>query len=244
MYWKIDQRLPVDGSQGTSPWPNAHASARQSEAAFADMLASQINGRLPNTPDAANPLSAEIIEWVTKALNPLADNAPATTMDWLSAAATPATYNARLPAAPSAPQPTAAAPSTNVPAHIVSLIDRAASRYRLDPSLITSVIAQESSFDPQAVSPAGAQGLMQLMPETAHALKVADPFDPAQNIDGGSRYLAGLIKRYHGDVRLALAAYNWGVGNLEQQPAKLPAETRHYVASIMQRWQASSSAHA
>lgn len=244
MYWKIDQRLPVDGSQGNSLWPNARVRAHQSEAAFADMLASQISGRLPDTPDAANPLSAEIIEWMTKALNPSVDNAPTTTMDWLSAVATLPMYKARPPAEPLAPQPTVAASSTKVPAHIASLIDRAASRYRLDPSLITSVIAQESSFDPQAVSPAGAQGLMQLMPETAHALKVADPFDPAQNIDGGSRYLAGLIKRYHGDVRMALAAYNWGMGNLEQQPAKLPAETRHYVASIMQRWQADSSARA
>ena len=77
---------------------------------------------------------------------------------------------------------------------------------------------------------------MQLMPETAAELNVTDPLDPAQNIDGGSRYLANLMKRYHGDPKLALAAYNWGMGNLEQQPENMPAETKNYVVKVMNRW--------
>ena len=201
---------------------------------FASVFARRLDtGPFPAT-DMAGPLSTEFVKWLALAAAPPADSAPATTMDWMTGTAA---------AAPSPPMPLPAAhtkPATHAsPAPIASLIQRAASRYHLDPSLISSVIAQESSFDPHAVSPVGAQGLMQLMPDTAHALNVTKPFDPAQNIDGGSRYLSGLIKRYHGDVKLALAAYNWGMGNLERQPDRIPAETRHYVASIMQRWQAS-----
>jgi hypothetical protein len=113
-----------------------------------------------------------------------------------------------------------------------TIIEDAAVRHRLDPALIRAVIQAESGGDPYAVSPAGAQGLMQLMPETARELGVTDPFDPEQNIQAGTRYLRMLLDRYGGDLRLALEAYNRGMGNLERDPGGTPAETRLYIARI------------
>lgn len=115
-----------------------------------------------------------------------------------------------------------------------SEIIQAAQKHGLSPNLIQAVIKAESNFNPQAVSSVGAQGLMQLMPETAKELGVIDPFDPVQNINAGSQYLKGLLQRYHGDIRLALAAYNWGMGNLERNPERLPEETKKYVAKVIE----------
>lgn len=112
------------------------------------------------------------------------------------------------------------------------IIEDAARQYGVDPDLIRAVIQTESAGNPHAISPAGAQGLMQLMPETARELGVTDPFDPGQNILAGTRYLRMLLDRYNGDVRLALEAYNRGMGNLERDPANTPAETRQYIARI------------
>ncbi|MBF0157882.1 MAG: lytic transglycosylase domain-containing protein [Magnetococcales bacterium] len=116
------------------------------------------------------------------------------------------------------------------------IIQEAASTYGLNKNLISAVIQAESSFNPKAVSPAGAQGLMQLMPATGRSLGVDDPFNPRQNIMAGSRYLRRLLDRYQGNTQLALAAYNWGPGNLERslerQTGKMPQETRQYVAKI------------
>ena len=111
-------------------------------------------------------------------------------------------------------------------------IAEAAAKYDLDPALIRAVIQVESNRNPEAVSPAGAQGLMQLMPKTAAELGVTNPFDPAQSIEGGSRYLRQLLNRYQGNRRLALAAYNWGMGNLEKRPEALPKETQHYILKV------------
>ncbi|MEO5331150.1 MAG: lytic transglycosylase domain-containing protein [Magnetococcus sp. YQC-5] len=114
------------------------------------------------------------------------------------------------------------------------IIRRAAERYDVDEDLIRSVIKVESSFNPKAVSPAGAMGMMQLMPGTAKELGVKDPFNAEENIMGGTLYLSRLLDRYDGNVRSALAAYNWGMGNLERQPASaMPGETRRYVSRIM-----------
>jgi hypothetical protein len=113
-----------------------------------------------------------------------------------------------------------------------SPISEAAAKYDLDPALIRAVIKVESNRNPGAVSPAGAQGLMQLMPKTAAEMGLTNPFDPAQNIEGGSRYLRQLLNRYQGNRRLALAAYNWGMGNLEKRPEALPKETQHYILKV------------
>ena len=111
-------------------------------------------------------------------------------------------------------------------------IQETAVRYGVEADLVRAVIEVESSFDPQAVSPVGARGLMQLMPATAADLGVRNPFDPGQNIEGGTRYLKQLLERYNGNRRLALAAYNWGMGNLEKRPEALPLETRRYLVKV------------
>lgn len=116
---------------------------------------------------------------------------------------------------------------------IDQLIERIADRFSLAPDLIRSVVAAESSYDPRAVSPVGAQGLMQLMPATAQELGVSDSFDPQQNLEGGSRYLRQLLDKYDGDLDHALAAYNWGQGNVDRQGLEqMPAETRNYLAKV------------
>lgn len=240
MYWKTDQRLPVDGTQSTTPFHRDRAPARTSGDGFATLLAGRID--TPASPGFANFLSTDTVKLLAMALNLSTSDTTDTTTAWMvNMGVLPNQKTLSQPEPPAArslhtPSETDSS-ATGISPHITTLIDRAASRYHLDPALISSVIKQESDFDTQAVSPAGAQGLMQLMPETARELNVTNAFDPAQNIDGGSRYLAGLIQRYHGNVKLALAAYNWGMGNLEHRHHSMPAETRHYVASIMKRWQ-------
>jgi len=120
--------------------------------------------------------------------------------------------------------------STSAP--FSDLIEKAAKAYQLDANLIRAVIKVESNYDAKAVSQAGAQGLMQLMPDTANDLQVDDAFNPENNIMGGSRYLKQLLHRYDNRLEPALAAYNWGMGNLERHPDKLPEETRNYIAKV------------
>jgi|GEM_PF-981915 len=116
------------------------------------------------------------------------------------------------------------------------IITRFSNQYGLDPALVRAIIAVESNWDPKAVSPAGAQGLMQLMPATAAELGVSDPLDPVQNIRGGTCYLRRLLDRYQGNLRLALAAYNWGMGNLESHPEALPKETQEYILRVEEEY--------
>jgi hypothetical protein len=131
-------------------------------------------------------------------------------------------------------QPVSLLPDQPQAACIEQLIDKAAQRYQVAPELIKAVIQAESSFNPKAVSPAGAQGLMQLMPATARELGVEDSFDPEQNIMGGTRYLRDLLRRYDGDLDSTLAAYNWGMGNLARSDGWLPEETRTYQTRVKQ----------
>lgn len=106
----------------------------------------------------------------------------------------------------------------------------------LDPALVAAVIAAESVGDAGAVSPAGAQGLMQLMPGTAAGLGVRDPFDPRQNVEGGTRLLAGLLRQF-GSVELALAAYNAGPGAVAAAGGiPVNGQTEHYVPKVMGYW--------
>ena len=119
------------------------------------------------------------------------------------------------------------------------LIDRsiksAADTYNLSEALIRSVIRAESNFRPDAVSPAGAQGLMQLMPATAKDLGVTDPFDVQQNIDGGARYIRQMLDRFGGNVKLALAAYNAGPGTVLRYGGDVPPypETHNYIQRVL-----------
>jgi soluble lytic murein transglycosylase-like protein len=116
------------------------------------------------------------------------------------------------------------------------LLEAAAKANQIQVPLLRAVIEQESGFHPCAVSPKGAQGLMQLMPETAGSLGVIDPFDPQQSIEAGARYLKQLIDKYKGDLKLALGAYNAGPSAVDSAGAipDIP-ETRDYVDAILKR---------
>ncbi|GFE60285.1 lytic transglycosylase domain-containing protein [Geobacter sp. AOG2] len=114
------------------------------------------------------------------------------------------------------------------------IIAKASSRYGVETGLIKAVIKAESNFNPTAVSSAGARGLMQLMPGTARSLGVNDSFDPEQNVMAGTRFLRDLLDRYNGDVDSALAAYNWGPGNVDRRPERIPRETQNYLARVKQ----------
>jgi soluble lytic murein transglycosylase-like protein len=114
----------------------------------------------------------------------------------------------------------------------------AARRHGLEPGLVMAVVSVESGFRPEAVSPKGARGLMQLMPKTAEALGVEDAFDPAQNLDGGARHLGELLTAYGGDLTRALAAYNAGEGAVLRHGGVPPyRETRAYVRKVLERYQ-------
>jgi soluble lytic murein transglycosylase-like protein len=118
---------------------------------------------------------------------------------------------------------------------LAPLVASAATAHQLKPELLRAVIRQESGARACAVSPKGAMGLMQLMPETAEQFRLADPFDPAQNVQTGAQYLKQLLDRFDGDLKLALAAYNAGPGRVGASPPAVPdiPETRNYVEQIL-----------
>src|SRR5262249_9315668 len=117
---------------------------------------------------------------------------------------------------------------------VLPLLHRLAQQYSLDPRLVHAIITVESNFDPRAVSRAGAQGLMQLMPDTAARYRVTNPFDPQANLDGGMRYLRDLLLMFPNDLRHVLAAYNAGEGAVQQYGGIPPyPETQRYVERVL-----------
>lgn len=131
------------------------------------------------------------------------------------------------------------------PSEYDELIRQAAAKYGVDPSLVKAVVKTESGFRADAESGAGAKGLMQLMDGTARGLGVTDSFDPVQNIEGGTKYLSLLLKKYNGNEQVALAAYNAGPGRVDRTGIRtdeqlienleaLPEETQRYVAKVLQ----------
>jgi soluble lytic murein transglycosylase-like protein len=129
--------------------------------------------------------------------------------------------------------PLVESPSQRPEGNIQEVITRASEKYGVDGALIKAVIKAESNFNPSALSRAGAQGLMQLMPSTARGLGVVDSYNPEQNVMAGTRFLKDMLNRYHGNLDSALAAYNWGPGNVDRKgTSSLPQETREYLAKV------------
>ncbi len=124
--------------------------------------------------------------------------------------------------------------SNLAPGRLEEIIRSASNRYRVDPNLVRAVIKAESDFNTQARSPKGAQGLMQLMPDTARLHNVGNVYDPDENIDGGVRHLRLLLDRYQGDLRLTLAGYNAGIQAVEKYGGVPPyPETREYIQRVL-----------
>jgi len=143
------------------------------------------------------------------------------------------TFTKELPPPPAA---------TDAKSRYRDLILSAATRYRVDPDLVTSIIAAESNFDPHAISRRNARGLMQLLPQTVAQLGVKNIFDPTENIDAGTRYLSTLLNRYHYNLALTLAAYNAGPQSVERYRSVPPyRETHSYMNKVSSTYAKSKS---
>ncbi len=126
------------------------------------------------------------------------------------------------------------APHALTPSDLQTLVNSASSRNDVEPALVNAVVMAESAGDPSAISTAGAQGLMQLMPGTSAQCGLSNPFDPSQNVDCGTRYLHELLTRYSNNIELAVAAYNAGPGAVDAYHGVPPyAETRAYVSRVL-----------
>jgi soluble lytic murein transglycosylase-like protein len=165
------------------------------------------------------------MRWLTQHLSPLTSNAPRLVLLLAALLALPAAASAQARASP----PTCE-----------ELIAQASERYRLDPLIFRQLVRHESGCKPRALSHKGAMGLTQLMPATAARFGVRNPYDPAENIDGGARYLRWLLDYFGGDYTLALAGYNAGEGAVLKYGRRVPPyrETQAYVSNILRAAQA------
>lgn len=219
------------------------SSSNQGPSGFGQVLANiqrKAGQALPTRLTISDYLKAPVVAKVPNRLNPIPKAAG-------KSALVPAKpEETQCPTGKSAPSRMVQAPNTGPLSEDISPVSQnrltisesirtAAAKYHLPAGLIRGMIQAESDFNVRAVSPAGAQGLMQLMPDTARELGVTDPFDINQNIDGGSRYLRKMLDRFRGDLKLALAAYNAGPGAVESYGGRVPpfAETRAYVRKVL-----------
>lgn len=218
-----------------------HLDQRVSAPSFLSGSASPFNSILNQQMNSPASLEKTVIEFLIKTIESVMSNTDQADL-WTSFSRIPFWGEGSLQPLPLSKNPTpetgpVASVSQPKGQEIDEIIQGAADQYGVEPSLIKAVISVESNGNHQAVSPAGAQGLMQLMPKTAAELGVIDPFDPKQNIMAGTRYLSRLLDRYQGNQKLALAAYNWGMGNLEKNPTGLPKETRNYIVRVEKQYQ-------
>src|SRR5438105_7595162 len=151
-----------------------------------------------------------------------------------AASAGGATFASSLSQATASLRPSAITQQKNEGVPFQDMITSAAQKYGIRPALLAAVVKQESNFNPNAKSGVGAKGLTQLMDATARGLGVTDPFDPAQSLDGGARFLGGLLKQFKGNESLALAAYNAGPGAVQKYGGIPPyQETQRYVPKVL-----------
>ncbi len=228
--------------------------AVRQDAGFGSVLSSALQNRAENSADSkpvsgsdiadylANPIAARPYHRNTNVETPqksFGETAPLVMAREKSADPDDAQNvlaKAEEPASETSRQPHATRRQASHTSEIEESITRAAAKYDLPEHLIRAIIQAESSFRVHAVSPAGAQGLMQLMPQTARELGVTDPFDVAQNIDGGARYFRRMLDMFDNDLKQALAAYNAGPGTVRRFNGDVPyRETQNYIARVMTR---------
>lgn len=210
-----DLILLLQTPQGNSVWPNGNSGEDGQNTNFNDLLTALLQSLIP---ESENP-------------DPGSMNSALSSMQEQGESSSPA-LNAGI---------RSGTPSTNTYEQLIAAMGQ---KYGVDPNLIRGVVNAESGFNTKAVSPVGAEGLMQLMPGTASSYGVSNAFNPEQNLDAGTHFLKDLLNRFHGNVSLALAAYNAGPGAVEKYNGVPPyKETQAYVQKIVSglnglNWQA------
>lgn len=210
-----DLILLLQTPQGNSVWPNGNSGEAGQNTNFNDLLMALLQSLIP---ESENP-------------DPGSMNSALSSMQEQGESSSPA-LNEGI---------SSGTPSTNTYEQLIAAMGQ---KYGVNPNLIRGVVNAESGFNTKAVSPVGAEGLMQLMPGTASSYGVSNAFNPEQNLDAGTHFLKDLLNRFHGNVSLALAAYNAGPGAVEKYNGVPPyKETQAYVQKIVSglnglNWQA------